>query len=140
SWFAISVEWPAAICTRSGSIVSAGSPAVARAPFTRSRRAAASEAGSACAAPAVANALAAIAIEMRMVSTQRCIEALPFPCSTHPSATIRGGGSLCVSEGSGRQLTRLAVLGGGNMGEALIDGLIAAKWAEPADLVVAETR
>ena len=34
---------------------------------------------------------------------------------------------------------RLAVVGGGNMGEALLEGVIAAGWASPDDLVVAET-
>ena len=36
-------------------------------------------------------------------------------------------------------MRRLAVVGGGNMGEALLEGVIAAGWASPDDLVVAET-
>jgi pyrroline-5-carboxylate reductase len=34
--------------------------------------------------------------------------------------------------------TRLAVYGGGKMGEALLSGLLAARWAEPAELAVIE--
>jgi pyrroline-5-carboxylate reductase len=34
--------------------------------------------------------------------------------------------------------TRLVVVGGGKMGEALVSGLLAARWAEPAEVVVAE--
>ncbi|HEX6595764.1 MAG TPA: NAD(P)-binding domain-containing protein, partial [Acidimicrobiales bacterium] len=33
---------------------------------------------------------------------------------------------------------RLAVVGGGRMGEALVGGLLAAKWAEPAEFAVVE--
>lgn len=36
-------------------------------------------------------------------------------------------------------IRRLAVLGGGNMGEALLEGVIAAGWATRDELVVAET-
>jgi pyrroline-5-carboxylate reductase len=35
-------------------------------------------------------------------------------------------------------MTRLAVIGGGRMGEALVGGLLAGGWAEPADVVVVE--
>lgn len=35
-------------------------------------------------------------------------------------------------------MTRLALVGGGRMGEALLGGLLAGGWAEPADLVVVE--
>ncbi|MBI4730356.1 MAG: pyrroline-5-carboxylate reductase [Acidobacteria bacterium] len=35
-------------------------------------------------------------------------------------------------------LYKLAILGGGQMGEALLGGLIDAKWASPAEIVVAE--
>jgi pyrroline-5-carboxylate reductase len=35
-------------------------------------------------------------------------------------------------------MTRLALVGGGRMGEALLGGLLAAGWAEPAELVVVE--
>ncbi len=35
-------------------------------------------------------------------------------------------------------MTRLAVVGGGRMGEALLGGLLGAGWAEPEDLVVVE--
>ena len=35
-------------------------------------------------------------------------------------------------------MTRLALIGGGRMGEALLGGLIAAQWADPADLCVVE--
>ena len=35
-------------------------------------------------------------------------------------------------------MTRLALVGGGRMGEALVGGLLRAGWAEPADLVVVE--
>ena len=34
--------------------------------------------------------------------------------------------------------TRLAIVGGGNMGAALLDGLVAAEWATPAELAVVE--
>ena len=33
---------------------------------------------------------------------------------------------------------RLAVYGGGKMGEALVTGLLAARWAEPDELCVVE--
>jgi pyrroline-5-carboxylate reductase len=35
-------------------------------------------------------------------------------------------------------MTRLAMIGGGRMGEALVGGLLASGWAEPGDLVVVE--
>ena len=35
-------------------------------------------------------------------------------------------------------MTRLALVGGGRMGEALLGGLLAAGWAEPADVAVVE--
>jgi pyrroline-5-carboxylate reductase len=35
-------------------------------------------------------------------------------------------------------MTRLALVGGGRMGEALLGGLLVGGWAEPADLVVVE--
>jgi pyrroline-5-carboxylate reductase len=35
---------------------------------------------------------------------------------------------------------RLAILGGGNMGEALLEGVLASSWAVAAELAVAETR
>ena len=35
-------------------------------------------------------------------------------------------------------MTRLAVIGGGKMGAALISGLLSARWAEPGDLLVVE--
>ncbi len=35
-------------------------------------------------------------------------------------------------------MTRVALVGGGRMGEALLGGLLASGWAEPADLVVVE--
>ena len=35
-------------------------------------------------------------------------------------------------------MTRLMIIGGGRMGEALLGGLVAAGWAEPADLAVVE--
>jgi pyrroline-5-carboxylate reductase len=34
--------------------------------------------------------------------------------------------------------TRLAIFGGGNMGAALLGGLLAAKWAKPTELVIVE--
>jgi pyrroline-5-carboxylate reductase len=34
---------------------------------------------------------------------------------------------------------KLVVVGGGKMGEALVSGLLAAKWAEPSEITVAET-
>ncbi|HEX9258767.1 MAG TPA: pyrroline-5-carboxylate reductase [Acidimicrobiales bacterium] len=34
--------------------------------------------------------------------------------------------------------TRLAIFGGGNMGTALVGGLLASKWAKPAELAVVE--
>ena len=34
--------------------------------------------------------------------------------------------------------TRLAIVGGGNMGAALLDGLVASGWAAPSELVVVE--
>src|SRR4051794_10006111 len=34
--------------------------------------------------------------------------------------------------------TRLAVFGGGNMGSALVGGLLTARWAKPAELAVVE--
>ncbi len=35
-------------------------------------------------------------------------------------------------------MTRLALVGGGRMGEALLSGLLAGGWAQPADLIVVE--
>jgi pyrroline-5-carboxylate reductase len=35
-------------------------------------------------------------------------------------------------------MTRLQIVGGGNMGEALVAGLLAAEWAEPADITIVE--
>ena len=35
-------------------------------------------------------------------------------------------------------MTRLALVGGGRMGEALLGGLLRAGWAEPDELVVVE--
>lgn len=35
-------------------------------------------------------------------------------------------------------MTRLQIVGGGNMGEALLGGMLDARWAEPGDIVVVE--
>ena len=50
----------------------------------------------------------------------------------------REGTPLLAPRLASRGMTRLALVGGGRMGEALLGGLLAGGWAEPADLVVVE--
>ena len=43
-----------------------------------------------------------------------------------------------AATGSVGPVTRLQIVGGGNMGEALLGGILDARWADPAEIVVVE--
>jgi pyrroline-5-carboxylate reductase len=53
------------------------------------------------------------------------------PASNHPASSARGAYPRAMT-------VRLAVIGGGNMGAALVGGLLAAGWAQPDELAVVE--
>lgn len=46
--------------------------------------------------------------------------------------------SWCGAAGSVSSVTRLQIVGGGNMGEALLGGILDARWADPGEIVVVE--
>ena len=58
----------------------------------------------------------------------------PHPAARHD----RRSGRLPASTGSLRGVTKLQIIGGGRMGQALLGGLLSARWAEASDLTVVE--